>query len=44
MTLVETDRGTRVEQIRRYMGEFLKIWNWEEFFQGVFVIAGEKKA
>ena len=40
-------RGTRVEwveQIKRYMGEFLKIWNGEEFFQGVFVIAGEKKA
>ena len=47
LALVETDRRTRVEvveQVKRNMGEFLRIENGEDFIQGVFAIAGERRS
>ena len=47
LALVETDRRTRVEgveQVKRNMGEFLRLENVVEFIQMVFAIAGERRA
>ena len=47
MALVKTDRRTRVEvveQVKRNMGEFLRMENGEEFIQKIFAIAGERRA
>ena len=47
LTLVETDRRTRVEvveEVKRSRGEFLRIENGEEFTQMVFAIAAERRA
>ena len=44
--LVETDRRFMVvvEQVRRSMGNFLRIEKGKEFIQKVFAIAGERRA